>query len=162
MAPKQKPGRSKQDYETPPAFIKAVYLTFGFNTTFDWDLAASHENTQAAQFFTPEMDSLQQDWSELAGNLWLNPPFGHIEPWVQQAHQTVTFARRRIFVLLPASVGANWYAKYVEGSALVLALRPRLTFVGQAAPYPKDLILAIYGNWPGFHTWDWSKHNGLA
>lgn len=161
MAPKQKPGQSKQDYETPPEFLAAVCHTFGFDR-FDFDLAATAENTQAAQFFTPEMDSLWQVWNNLAGNLWLNPPYKNIAPWVEKARYTNTSISRRIFMLLPAGVGTNWYADHVYNHALVLAIRPRLIFVGETAPYPKDLILAIYGDWPGFHTWDWRKNNGLA
>ncbi len=40
--PKQKPGRSKQDYGTPPEFLDAVKARFRIEA-FDCDLAASHD-----------------------------------------------------------------------------------------------------------------------
>jgi hypothetical protein len=48
-----------------------------------------------------------------------------------------------------------WFAQHVHDKALIVALRPRLTFVGHATPFPKDIILAIFGEQPGFDTWRW-------
>ncbi len=62
---------------------------------------------------------------------------------------------RRIFMLVPASVGASWFAEHVHEKALVLALAPRLQFVGQARPSAKDSLLCVYGEHPGFQTWRW-------
>ena len=66
-------------------------------------------------------------------------------------------AGSRIFLLTPASIGANWFAEHVYGKAHVLALQGRLTFVGHKQPYPKDCILSVYGVKPGFSVWDWRK-----
>lgn len=155
--PVQKPGRSRQDYETPEEFLQAVKGKFGIQD-FDWDLAASPENAKADQFVDEEMNSLLLLWRDLPGrNFWLNPPFKDIASWVEKAAATEWSNTRRLFMLLPASVGSCWYASYVEHGALVLALRPRLTFAGANDPYPKDLILVVYGEWPGFHTWDWKN-----
>jgi hypothetical protein len=61
---------------------------------------------------------------------------------------------RRIFFLVPAGVGANWFARHVDKKALVLFLNGRLSFDG-IAPYPKDCILACYGLKPGYEVWPW-------
>lgn len=40
--------------------------------------------------------------------------------------------------------------------AMVLGLSPRLTFKGEKDPYPKDLMLSVYGQaYSGFDTWNW-------
>ena len=64
---------------------------------------------------------------------------------------------RRILLLTPASVGSRWFADHVWGHALVLALSPRLTFVGETHPYPSDLILSVYDPEMerGFAPWRW-------
>jgi phage N-6-adenine-methyltransferase len=160
--PTQKPGRSKQDYETPTGFLEAVKSRFNISA-FACDLAASPNNAKALHYFTEIDDSLKQDWTTLKDtargpftNLWLNPPFGHIEPWARKcAVSTREQKNLRIFLLTPASVGANWFAKWVFPDAFVMALQGRLSFDG-TAPFPKDCLLSIFGNGEGgFELWDW-------
>lgn len=152
VMPEQKPGRSKQDYGTPDDLFQAITKRFGY---FDWDLAATAENSKCVNFITPETNSLTQPWYKLMGNLWLNPPYGNIEPWAR--HCSLMSANgARVFMLVPASVGSDWYRDYVEPCAYVLALSPRITFVGCDDPYPKDCILACYlHGLTGFKQWRW-------
>lgn len=166
--PAQKPHRSRQDYETPAELLVAVKRRFGVEW-FDYDLAASALNAKARFYFSEREDSLQQDWAELCGELWLNPPFGRIRPWASKCADTartwMTWRKDsvilrgthfgRIFFLVPASVGSEWFARHCHGQSLVLALRGRLTYVGETAPYPKDNVLCVYGEPPGFEVWDW-------
>lgn len=147
-------GKSKQDYGTPWAFIRACVHRFG---VLSHDLAASEENRKADSFYTEADDSLAQDWTRLDGNLWLNPPFANIAPWAEKC--AVTSSRRRGFILFltPASIGSNWFAEHVNGKAMVLGLSPRLTFEGTSDPYPKDLMLSVFGmGLHGFDVWRWT------
>lgn len=156
MAPKQKPGKSRQDYATPRSFIEAVEARFG---KMHVDLAATASNAKAPCFITPEEDSLSVEWSAKwhDGNCWLNPPFSNIEPWAAKcAEESRKMHRGKIFLLTPASIGTNWFAKYVLGHAVVLGISPRLTFEGEKDPYPKDLSLAVYASGlHGFDCWRW-------
>lgn len=147
-------GSSKQVYSTPREFITAVKKHFGVKA-FDHDLAASQENTQARSFFDEKTDAFSKDWTRLKGNLWLNPPFGKIEPWVERCAGAGA-AERRIFLLAPAAVGANWFARHVHGKARIYFINGRLSFDGMH-PYPKDVVLAVYGKAPGYEVWDWRK-----
>ena len=157
--PQQKPGRSKQDYGTPPEFIKAVENTFG---PLHWDLAATAENYKVRRFITPENNSLAQDWDVLEGQLWLNPPFADIAPWVEKASKLKSRPiDHDCLILVPASVGSEWFAKHVWGAAYVYLLRGRLSFDGKN-PYPKDCMLLRYtGRPPALssptYVWDWRK-----
>lgn len=156
--PVQKPGKSKQDYGTPPEFLAAVMNRL--DADFTWDLAASHENAITDHYYTEEDDSLEQDWSALAGWLWLNPPFAHIEPWVRKADEA-SQQGAHIAVLVPASVGSNWWRRWVAGRAYVSFLTGRLTFVGETTPYPKDCALLLYTPWgfTGEEYWTWKPVN---
>lgn len=150
--PEQKPGRSKQDYETPDDFMAA--FCDRFNDPL-WDLAASLDNSKASNFFTEEQNSLKQDWARLAGVLWLNPPFAKIGPWAEKCADE-SRKGANVFMLVPASVGTEWFQYYVHRHAYVLALNPRLTFMGCKDPYPKDCMLCCYGNnFKGFDVWRW-------
>jgi phage N-6-adenine-methyltransferase len=150
VMPVQKPGRSVQEVETPHAFMQAVERRFG---KMDFDLAATPGNEKAFRYFHEGHNALDQDWSKLEGNLWLNPPYGDIEPWAKKCASYRL--GMRIFLLTPASVGSNWFQDYIWGNALVLALNPRLTFVGHTQSYPKDLILNCFIGKYGFEPWRW-------
>lgn len=170
--PEQKPGRSRQDYRTPRELLSAIERDFAVSS-WACDLAADeHDSINGPHYFGPGSplgeDSLSEDWSKVIGDLWLNPPFARLLPWARKCHATrnrhhdndlgLELAEHagRIFLLAPAAVGSNWYAEHVHGTAHVVALRPRVTFVGEQDPYPKDLILAIYGPVRGgFSTWRW-------
>lgn len=165
--PKQKRGRSKQDYETPPDFIAAVEERFG---PLSVDLAARKDNAKVKLYVSPEENSLSVLWTQRFPrcNLWLNPPFSDIGPWAEKCARETKEARARrewttILFLTPASIGSDWFADHVHQKALVLGLRPRLKFVGmkpnpktgKVDGYPKDLMLSVFGLPPGFDTWRW-------
>lgn len=162
--PAQKPGRSKQDYGTPWEFIRAVEARWG---CLDIDLAARADNAKAPLFITPEEDSLTTLWSRHSARYaWLNPPFAKLWEWAHRCRCYAEDFRKaggRIFLLTPASIGSDWFAEHVHGKALVLGLRPRMIFdgtppnpkTGKPDPYPKDLMLSVFGETSGFDTWKW-------
>lgn len=153
--PSMNRGHSRQDFGTPLAFLEAVTKRFGF---IDVDLAASYENRVVTEFYSEKDDSLTKPWAEdhPTGNLWLNPPFSDIAKWAEKCRKESKKRRGFIFLLVPASIGAKWFADDVKKHAMVLALTPRLTFAGCTTPYPKDCILAVYGyGFRGFDMWDW-------
>lgn len=147
--PVQKPGRSKQNYRTPPEFLLAVEKRFGkiaIDLACGYDPDLGYSNTVAARFFDErDGDSLKQDWwveDHETALMWLNPPYADITPWARKCSVEVNRGCEILF-LVPASVGANWFWDYVAPYADVYCLQPRLSFDGKH-PYPKDLILAHY------------------
>jgi phage N-6-adenine-methyltransferase len=129
---------------------------------FQYDLAASAENTVADQFYTEQDDALIQDW---AGNMldgawaFCNPPYADIEPWVMKACYETEGAGVNVAMLLPASTGSNWWRTYVHNRCYVLLLNGRLTFVGHKTPYPKDLVVLLYTpmRLTGYDVWNWKN-----
>jgi phage N-6-adenine-methyltransferase len=149
-------GRSKQDYGTPREFIDAVESRFG---KLVHDLACTRENAKAPSgYYWPEIDSLAQPWrtDHPIGNLWLNPPFENIGVWAAKCATESPGRHGLILLLTPASIGANWFAEHVYGKAMVFGLSPRMTFDGATDPYPKDLMLSVFGmGINGFDVWRW-------
>lgn len=160
--PAQKPGNSEQSVGTPWEFIDAVEKRFG---KLDWDLAASADNCvvrnvsggRSAQFFSKEEDSLAQDWKQVGGLLWLNPPFDAIKKFAKKcAEESDPLAR--VLMLTPARVETNWWWQWMRPHAISYALSPRLTFVGHAKPYPMGLALHLFGmGATGFGRWRWKE-----
>ena len=150
--PRQKPGRSKQDYGTPPEFLAAVkaYLRI---EDFTMDLAADAENRVTQGYYDRHDDSLAKAWPA-RGWSWLNPPYARIGPWVQKAYRTSQLGAKTA-VLIPAGVGSIWWREWVHHKCRVLFVSPRLTFVGCEDPYPKDCALLLYGRDLGYDVWTW-------
>jgi len=155
--PEQKPGQSRQNYGTPWEFIKVVENRFG---KIVCDLAASKENAKAPNFYDAATNSLQQPWAEhyKDGVLWLNPPFGKIGEWAAKCAEESLKRHGSILLLVPGSIGSNWYYNFVHRKSMVLALSPRLVFEGETSSFPKDLMLCVYSNGlNGFDTWRWDE-----
>lgn len=145
-------ARGKNDgvYRTPDDFRAAVVERFGYPVQ---DLACSGENQFGVLGLVER--SLEADWLTMvkpSGLQWLNPPYGNIAPWARKCAESGV----RVLLLVPASVGSNWFRDWVFGRARVYFLNGRLSFDGKH-PYPKDLILCDYGDEPGFEIWNWRQ-----
>lgn len=153
--PVQKPGYSKQTYGTPQEFIDAVEKRFG---KLVCDLAAGPENAKCERFYCEETNSLGQPWAKKYPeyNLWLNPPFKNIGVWAKKCAEESLNRQGLILFLTPASIGTNWFADHVHQKSMVFGISPRLTFEGETTPFPKDLMLSVYGmGLKGFDVWKW-------
>lgn len=146
-------GSSKQDYATPREFFWEVENLIG--ESFVLDLAAHEGNAKCEAYLTEAIDAFSVSWVALldGGWGWLNPPFGRIAPWAAKcAEESARGAK--IAMLVPASVGSEWFAEHVDMKALVRPIRPRLSFDGKHG-FPKDLMVCLYGMRPAFHPWRW-------
>ena len=144
--------KSEQTVTTPQDFFDAVQSRFG---TFRVDLAAHIFNAQCSVFLDEAQDSLKQEWYKHKGNLWLNPPFKRIEPWVKKAHLE-SLLGAKVFVLVPASLCTKWFKYWVEGKCMVWLLEERLKFEGHETIYPKELMLLQYDrDLRGLGFWSW-------
>lgn len=159
--PKQRPGESEQVVQTPPEFIAAVERVFG---RLDYDFAALSTNrVNDLPYFGPDhpdesyRDGVAALWPE-DGIGWLNPEFSDIHPWAYKCYGETMFSSLHVLMLVPASVGANWYRDWVQPYADVYSVG-RMKFVGHKHLYPKDLILCHYWKLGGgkFKHWEWRK-----
>lgn len=159
-------GQSSGDIWTPDVFIDAVTINFAMLAV---DLAAEAHSCKCPEYIGPEVDSLKQDWVRILDGRagWLNPPFGNITPWAKKCAATYIEAESRteIFLLVPASIGANWFWDWMWDFATVYSVG-RMVFDNcfdkhgnlVTTPYPKDLILAHYTNTTPHRTlqrWQW-------
>lgn len=146
-------GKGNNNASTPMVFIRPVEAKFG---RLNWDLAASARNAKAQYYWTEQDNSLTKRWHLLwrdAGMnplCWLNPPFTNITVWARKCAEEVQLGAR-ILLLVPASVGANWFWQWVVPYADVYSVG-RMVFddcydkAGKliTTPYPKDLVLCHY------------------
>jgi len=149
------PEKGEQVVGTPDDFLSAVESRWG---RLGFDLACDGENNVLGiPGFTPEENALERIWPHVSARgswNWLNPPFKNISPWVEKAGSE----GEKVIILVPASIGSRWYAEHVEGKALVIPILGRMTFKGHSSPYPKDMMLIIFGlhGLVGMQpAWDW-------
>jgi phage N-6-adenine-methyltransferase len=151
--PTIKRGESSGDIWTPAEFIEAVEANWG---PLAVDLAAEKHSAKAPEYITPEVDSLVQDRTKILQGRrgWLNPPYSLITPWAMKcAKEYEKSEQNEIFLLVPGSIGANWFWDWVWPYATVYSVG-RMVFDNcfdrqgrpVTTPYPKDLILAHYTN----------------
>lgn len=144
---------SKQVQMTPPVLLGAIEQQFGCR--FILDLAANKENRKCGRFFSPEVDSLKQDWTAVLDAdhdpfldenraAWLNPQFRGVDPWMEKC-KIESRKGCRIVSLTLSSLGTGWYRDHVEGNALSLVLRKRIVFLGEKDPFPKELMISLWG-----------------
>lgn len=142
-------AESSGDIWTPWEFIYAVEARFG---KLSIDLAASGpQSAKAKAFLTPERDSLTVDWHEYPGLSWLNCPYGNIAPWASKCAWERTQGWRG-FLLVPASIGSNWFEcsvwpyadTYSVGRMVFDNCFDRKTGQLLRTVYPKDLILGHF------------------
>jgi phage N-6-adenine-methyltransferase len=156
--------KSAQDLGTPREFLDTVEARFGIIKT---DLAAHAGNHVCARYFGPGSaigeNSLEQDWSRLTGNAWLNPEFEHIPLWAEKIARECKHRQAWSFFLVPASVDSNWFQQIALPNSHVLELTDRIQFVGSSDPYPKGLILACFGfGIVGRTAWHWDSRKTKA
>lgn len=132
--------RSETTVGTPQAFVDACAARYG---RFSIDLAADEQNKKCPNFISIGYDALKSDWRLLtiAGIAWLNPPYDNIGKWAKKADKSGA----RVVMLVPASIGANWFRDYVHLKHPVDAINGRIQFGGHHQPYPKDLMLCLFG-----------------
>lgn len=146
--PKQKPGRSKQNYETPENLLNAIRKRLTISS-FRFDFACSMKNKKAKAGWTVGDDSLSKPaktWARMCGDGWgwLNPPFKRIGKWAAKCLNAM-WKGADIAFLVPAAVGSNWFRDYIwdQPGVKVIYLNGRPSFDGKAG-YPKDCMLVLF------------------
>ena len=134
---------NKECWETPQDFYDRLNTKYHF----EWDLAASDNNAKCDHYFTRDDNSLEQDWGELSGNMFLNPPYGRqLKLWVKKASETQLKREQLLVMLIPARTDTSYWHDYIFNHAEIEFLRGRLKFEvdgvsGDSAPFPSALVI---------------------
>lgn len=138
---------SYQFYRTPPELLAAIEARFG---RIKFDLAASEHDTVADTY----SDDYENDEWPTDMLCYCNPPFRLSRHFARKFAESGA----RGLLLTPASIDSQWFSTYVLPHARVIALQPRVTFVGETAAINRPLILSAFrcpGEPVGFEVWRW-------
>lgn len=129
------------DRATLPEYVHQLEDRFG---KFTLDVAAAPHNTKCDRFFTKEQNGLAQSWAN--EQIWCNPPFSDIEPWVRKAWREFEDTRGIVMILPANRTEQTWWQKLVEprrdrGSGLTVEFLPgrmRFLYPGQERIGPNE------------------------
>ena len=123
-------------WSTPKDFYDKLNKVFRFGL----DVCALPENAKCQNYFTPDINGLDQEWN---GVCWMNPPYGReISAWVEKAYRSAKKNGATVVCLLPARVDTRWWHDYCAKGEVTF-IKGRLKFGGSAnsAPFPNAIVV---------------------
>lgn len=81
--------------------------------TFTLDPCCMPETAKCANYFTPDLDGLNQSW--LGHRVFVNPPYsrGNIDKWVEKCSIEAMKPYTIVVALLPVSTSSDWFHRYI-------------------------------------------------
>ena len=132
------------DSKTPSAIRdlwmtpKYVFTHYDQRFNFWCDLAASHENALCEEYYTADksaFDAQSTDW-QMGGNVWCNPPYSNIGPWIELCVRLSRETGRVFVMLLPADTSVKWFADAMRECSECHLITGRLSFISEETGDP--------------------------
>jgi phage N-6-adenine-methyltransferase len=105
---------SFQAYRTPHNTFSVLNADLG---PFGLDAAADSENAKCYSYIDESMNALADTtlWYSPTGNVFCNPPYKKIGPWIERAERAVEKGEcTRVVFLLPAMVSSKWFVRCAQ------------------------------------------------
>ena len=120
-------GSKSDEWETPQELITRIKLFYPIS----FDLAATKENAKAKQCFTKADNSLKQNWDEIQGISWLNPPFSKANQFFQKAAQS----KNQIIAIYKASnLETDTWQRWILPHAKIHFINKRVNYLDKNKP----------------------------
>lgn len=129
---------------TPTDFFNKLDSEFHFVL----DAAATDKSTKCRDYYTPQIDGLNQSWERTDGAVFCNPPYGReIGKWVKKAYEESRKHDTTIVLLIPARTDTTYFHDYIYNCAEIRFVRGRLKFADEngvasgVAPFPSMVVI---------------------
>lgn len=135
---------ARHNHETPRNLFNKLDAMYHF----DWDLAASPDNSLCFQYYTEQDNALIQDWSGKRG--FINPPFGDgrygLHKWVRKAYEEGSKPDTLIAIIMPARTNTNYWHNFCMISDTVYFIhgKPKFGKEGEmkfGLPWPLAIVV---------------------
>ncbi len=132
------------EWATPPSFVRPIADSLG---GFDLDPASGAERSPIAdETISAEEDGLSQRWN---GDVWLNPPYSDIGPWLRKAISEIEAGRARsVVALVKGDTSTDWFHHYGLQASTIAFIDDRLKFGNGSNDAPFPSIVLVYGEVP--------------
>lgn len=127
-------------FETP----QWLFNTLNNEFNFCFDLACNIRNAKCKNFFTEQHDSLKQNWHEISGWLWLNPPYSPLKPWIVKAQEENKLGAK-VVVLCPPIISTRYFQEHLPSEIRFIVGRVPFLIDGiEMKSNTNDSCLLIY------------------
>ena len=120
-----------RDLWQTPDFVFEYYDN-RFN--FQFDVAASQENSLCENFYSEKHNALSDNCSWDGPN-WCNPPYSDIMPWVEKAIEQMDRGCLTV-MLIPADTSVKWFKKAFDNCSECHFISGRLAFINAETQKP--------------------------
>ncbi|MBS9442445.1 phage N-6-adenine-methyltransferase [Photorhabdus heterorhabditis] len=103
------PKELRDKWQTPIEIFTALDLEFGFYL----DAAADYKNALCAHYLTERDNALECEWISY-GEIWCNPPYSDIGPWILKAAEQCRKQLQTVVMLVPADTSVGWFKLAME------------------------------------------------
>ena len=121
--------RDSDNYATPKKFYNKINKEFNF----DYDPCP----------FKSEFDGLQESWY---GNIYINPPYSGIEPFIQKGIEEIKKgnAKKCVYLIPVRSDTKYWHNLIMKYASEIRFVQGRLNFNESKSPAPFPCVLIIF------------------
>lgn len=142
-------------WRTPPALFASLDAEFRFQL----DAAAAPHNALCRRYITAEQNTLETPWDDylnVPGYVWLNPPYSDITPFVKKAAAESNNQIGTV-MLVPADTSVGWFKEAIQTASEVRFITAgRLAFINPVTGKPvsgnnKGSMLIIWRPYPRTH-----------
>jgi len=109
-------------WETPDYFFNLLNQEFNFTL----DAAASKSNTKCEKFFDKKRNGLLQNWD--GETVFVNPPFGNIEEWVQKCFEEGKKENTIVVLILPSRTDTSYWHEFIMKASEIRFCKGRVNF----------------------------------
>ena len=140
----RKSTTSRDDWRTPQDLFDLIEAQI--EDGFTLDAAADANNTKCTKFYSLEDDAFQQ--TPVGGNIWCNPPYGHLDKWIELFARW-TMSENYIIALLPVATETQWFERMWYCAYSINFLVKRVQFLDENGNLPVDARGKRTGNTTG-------------
>lgn len=126
-----------QTWETPLDLFNKLNYEFQFTL----DVCALPLTAKCNNYYTPEINALEQDWN---GNIcWMNPEYNNAYIWMKKAYEESLKSYCIVVCLVPARTDTKWWDEFAMKASEIRFIKGRLKFGNSknSAPFPSAIII---------------------
>lgn len=132
-------SQQTDEWSSPPEVVRPLDDAVD---GFDLDPCSGAEQSPFAdETYTEDDDGLAQEWF---GNVWVNPPYSEMQPWVDKATaEALCDGVETVVFLCKGDSSTQWWQAAAAEATLILAIDGRLSFGDgdSAAPFPSHIVV---------------------
>lgn len=117
------PDAVRPKWATPQWLVDWLSEKYTAKREFDLDVAAEPVNAKAINYYTKEQNGLASPWDAFGNDVFCNPPYDDIMPWVEKAVAECKRAKHlTVCMVLPNDISTAWFRHACINAAEIVNL----------------------------------------